>query len=307
MNSAKEILTRLNNPTINACLQGKITHDPDELKSSHLFLDKVINLFYPKLTDNLGYQTPWQKTKEHVVFRPHELSVWTGINGHGKSQFLGFLLLHFMQKGARVCIASLEMRPERLLMRLTRQVTAAALPDAETINKAHQWYIDKLWLFELVGSAKTDRLLEVFLHAHRHYGVDVFLLDSLLKCNIAEDDYNAQKIFIEKLCDFKNQYPCHIHVIAHPRKGMDETTIPGKFDIKGTGSISDLADNCFSIWRNKEKKSLHDPDCVWTCNKQRNGEWEGKVALWYDLDSFQYLETAAQAATPLITPTIPSD
>lgn len=113
------------------------------------------------------------------------------------------------------------------------------------------------------------RLLEVFLYAHQHYGVDVFLLDSLLKCNIAEDDYNAQKAFIEKLCDFKNEHPCHIHVIAHPRKSMDETIIPGKFDIKGTDSISDLADNCFSIWRNKEKKSLHDPDCLWTCNKQR--------------------------------------
>ncbi|MCX7120827.1 MAG: hypothetical protein NTZ67_03500 [Gammaproteobacteria bacterium] len=60
----------------------------------------------------------------------------------------------------------------------------------------------------------------MFLHAHLHYGVDVFLLDSLLKCNIAEDDYNAQKAFIEKLCDFKNKYACHVHVIVHPRKGL---------------------------------------------------------------------------------------
>lgn len=199
-------------------------------------------MFYPKPTDNLGYQTPWQKTKEHVAFRPHELSVWTGINGYGKSQFLGQILLHCMSQSARACIASLEMKPERLLMRLTRQVSAIALPDKTTIEKVHQWFSNKLWLFELVGSAKTERLLEVFLYAHQHYGVDVFLLDSLLKCNIAEDDYNAQKAFIEKLCDFKNAHPCHIHVIAHPRKGIDETTIPGKFDIKGTGSISDLAE-----------------------------------------------------------------
>lgn len=297
----------IENCVINTCFQKKITRDPEELKSSHLFLDQVINMFYPKPTDNPGYQTPWQKTKEHIAFRPHELSVWTGINGHGKSQFLGQIVLHCMSQGARACIASLEMKPERLLMRLTRQVSAIALPDKATIEQAHQWFANKLWLFELVGSAKTERLLEVFLYAHQHYGVDVFLLDSLLKCNIAEDDYNAQKTFIEKLCDFKNEYPCHIHVIAHPRKGMDETTIPGKFDIKGTGSISDLADNCFSIWRNKEKKSLHDPDCVWTCNKQRNGEWEGKFALWFDADSFQYRETASQAAVPLITPIITSD
>ena len=124
--------------------------------------------------------------------------------------------------------------------------------------------------------------------------------NSLLKCNIAEDDYNGQKAFIEKLCDFKNKYACHVHVIVHPRKGVDETAIPGKFDIKGTGSISDLADNCFSVWRNKQKNNVRDPDCVWTCNKQRNGEWEGKFALWFDADSFQYHETATQRAVSLI-------
>jgi twinkle protein len=44
--------------------------------------------------------------------------------------------------------------------------------------------------------------------------------------------------------------------IYDPRKGLDESKPPGKLDSKGTGAISDLADNCFSIWRNKEKERL---------------------------------------------------
>ena len=55
---------------------------------------------------------------------------------------------------------------------------------------------------------------------------------------------------MEQLCDFKHQHNCHIHIIVHPRKGADELQPPGKLDNKGTGAISDLADNCFTVWRN---------------------------------------------------------
>lgn len=276
---------------ISECFVSAKTQDPDELKSARSYLDQVMNLFYPNSPEINGYFPAWKKCKNHVAFRPHELSVWTGINGHGKSQFIGHLLLQCMMQGAKVCIASLEMKPERLLMRLTRQMAAVALPDEKLIKKIQDWFAEKLWLFDLVGTAKTDRLLEVFLYARQRYGVDVFLLDSMLKCGIADDDYNSQKAFIENLCDFKNEHPCHVHVVVHPRKGADEKDIPGKLDIKGTGSISDLADNCFSVWRNKEKNNPNDADCIWMCNKQRNGEWEGKFSLWFDPESFQYLES----------------
>ena len=30
-------------------------------------------------------------------------------------------------------------------------------------------------------------------------------------------------------------------------------------------------------------------DCLWVCDKQRNGGWEGKIGLWFDPKSLQYL------------------
>lgn len=290
----------LSQSTIEACFERAKTQDPAELKSAQEYVDQVMNLFYPHDQAMQGYYSPWSKTKAHMCFRPHELSVWTGINGHGKSQFLGQLLLQFMQQGARVCIASLEMKPERLLMRMTRQLLAQEQPDQNKIAQAHEWYANKLWLFDLVGTAKTERLLEVFLYARQRYGVDVFLLDSLLKCHIADDDYNTQKAFIEQLCDFKNEHPCHVHVVVHPRKGADENIIPGKLDIKGTGSISDLADNCFTVWRNKLHAQPTDADCIWDCHKQRNGEWEGKFEFWFDQKCFQYRDSPKAKSQPII-------
>ncbi|STX50471.1 DNA primase (bacterial type) [Legionella busanensis] len=290
------------------CFKEAKTCDPDELKSATQFVDQVIEFFYPPPNANLGYQPPWEKTKGKIVFRPAELSVWTGINGHGKSQFLGQIILGCITQGAKVCIASLELKPGRMLMRLTKQAGALSQPTKEYIRAIHKWYENKLWIFDLLGTTKAQRLLDVFLYARQRYGIDVFVIDSFMKLDIAEDDLKAQKALMEKLCDFKNEHNCHVHIVVHPRKGQDESKPPGKLDTKGTGAISDLADNCFSIWRNKDKEKLireqsfseqnttdkvinleSEVDCVWGCDKQRNGDWEGGFSFWFDKLSLQYL------------------
>ena len=298
--------------TMQQCFDLARTLDPEELKSASEFVDQVIDEFYPAPSAHIGYDPPWEKTQGKILFRPDELSVWTGINGHGKSQFLGHIILHAMKQGARVCIASLELKPKRLLMRLTRQAGALAEPTAEYIRAIHEWYEDKLWLFDLVGTAKSKRLLEVFLYARQRYNIDVLVIDSFMKLDIAEDDYKAQKALIEQLCDFKNQHGCHIHIVVHPRKGADELRPPGKLDNKGTGAISDLADNCFTVWRNKYKEELlqcqasgielkpkeldylKGADCKWCCDKQRNGDCEGKFGFWFHSGSLQYLSRPDQ-------------
>ncbi len=304
---------------IQLCFDESKTLDPEELKRASDFVDDVIELFYPAENTIKGYLPPWQKTKEKILFRPEELSIWTGINGHGKSQFLGHIMLSMMTQGARICIASLELKPKRLLTRLTRQAAGLITPTVDYIHAIHEWYGDKLWLFDLVGTAKFKRLLEVFLYARQRYGIDVFVIDSFMKLDIAEDDYKSQKEFMEQLCDFKNQHNCHINIVVHPRKSQDESQPPGKLDNKGTGAISDLADNCFTVWRNKEKErllqiknggkiltdkeqeKLNSADCFWCCDKQRNGDWEGRFGFWFHQPSLQYLSQANEKPSQFVS------
>lgn len=303
------LLNGLTSEQIKKFIQEARTCDPDELKSANQFVEQVIEQFYPLPNAHLGYHPPWEKAKGNIIFRPAELSVWTGINGHGKSQFLGHVILGCMKQGAKVCIASLELQPKILLMRLTKQAGSLPKPTKEFIRAIHKWYENKLWIFDLLGTAKSKRLLDVFRYARQRYGIDTFVIDSFMKLGIAEDDLNAQKALIEELCDFKNEHNCHVHIVVHPRKPENELKPPGKLDCKGTGAISDLADNCFSVWRNKEKENAlrlsHDQpmirsdliklkneeDCCWTCDKQRNGEWEGAFSLWFHNQSLQYLSS----------------
>lgn len=281
---------------VKRCFDLAIAQDPDELKRANSFVDQVINEFYSP-EGLIGYKLPWAKTHDKIRLGLDELSVWTGINGHGKSQMLGQIILGCIQQGAKVCVASLELKPKKLLARLTRQAGGLRTPTAEYIKAIHAWYGENLWIFDLVGTAKTERILDVFKYARQRYGIEVFVVDSFMKCGIIEDDYNSQKAFVEKLCDFKNEYNCHVHLVVHPRKLQDESKAPGKLDIKGSGSVTDLADNCFTVWRNKVKEenlrklSIGVPahaelsekfDAILRCDKQRNGEWEGAIALWFD-------------------------
>jgi twinkle protein len=159
-----------------------------------------------------------------------------------------------------------------------------------------------LWLFDVRGTAKAKRILEVFEYARKRYGITQFVIDSLAKCGFAEDDYNGQKNFVDQITDFVRDHNCHIHLVAHGRKTENEAPAPGTLDVKGTGAITDMVDNVLSVWRNKPKEaelqksdkapaSVHEkPDAMIEVCKQRNGEWEGKILLWFDRPSQQYLE-----------------
>lgn len=301
---------------IKKCFDEAVIIVPKELKKALNFVDDVIDEIYPSDQKQKGVLPPWRKAEGKILFRPNELSMWTGINGHGKSQMLGQIVLNTLKSGDRVCIASLELKPARFLSRLIRQASGLATPSVEYIREIHRWYDDNLWIFDLLGTTKKEKLMEVFLYARQRYGVNHFVIDSLMKCGIAEDDFNQQKLFIEELCDFKNQYDCHIHLVVHPRKGADESHVPGKLDIKGSGSVSDLADNCFSVWRNKQKENeiqkavnngyeaddetLKKFDCYLTCDKQRNGDWEGVIGLWFDKNSFQFIEKYEARPIPFV-------
>jgi twinkle protein len=57
-------------------------------------------------------------------------------------------------------------------------------------------------------------------------------------------------------------------------------------------------DNVFIVWRNKTKALEREqdgttdesaPDALLSCEKQRNGEWEGRIPLWFEPDSQQYV------------------
>ncbi len=290
------------------------TLDPEELKPAAGFVDEVVAEFYPPDDCDCGFNTPWSKAHSLLRFRPGEVTLLGGVNGHGKSEGAGHLTLDAIWQGEKACIASMEFKPRRWLMRLTRQASGLAEPSIPFIRAIHEWYQDKLWVFDAVGHAKADRIVDVFGYARRRYGVRLFVIDNLAKCGIAEDDYNRQKAFVDQLTDFAKEHDSHVILVAHMRKGQDENRPSGKMDVKGTGALTDMVDTVLVWWRNKPKEEKRrkaeaenaqfdesaEPDTMLICEKQRNGEHEPRIALWFDRESHQFLGSARATPKPYV-------
>ncbi len=253
-----------------------------------------------------GLPLPWVKARKEFKFRPGEVTLWAGVNGHGKSLMSGFVALDLMFAGQRVCIASFEMKPHSTLRRMLRQwsgynpdefgadpVAAAAMRD---LYEQFAGVADKrLWFYDQQGTVQAGQMAAVARYCAKELGIKHLFIDSLMKCVRAEDDYNGQKAFVDELCAIARDYDAHIHIVHHIRKLDNEARRPDKNDIKGTGAIADQVDNILTVWRNKAEKHMRkpgEPDAVLMCCKQRNGEWEGGINLWFDHPSQQYLETS---------------
>jgi twinkle protein len=284
------------------------TLDPKQLRNAGDYEDAVIREFERMHTGDVGLRLPWpDRVGDRLILRDGEVSVWAGINGHGKSQVVGQILLHALD-AVKACAASLEFRPEKFLRRLHCQ--AAGVRNVERAHsRAISGYLrERLWVLDITGTAKGDGLLEVFRYASRRYGIKLFVIDNLAKCGFDEDDHAGSKNFIDRLTDFAKEMNVHLMLVHHTRKTEHgEDRPPSKMDIKGSGGITDMADTVVTVWRNKPKERamreangnplpadiLNQPDCKLTCFKQRNGDDEPAVSLWFEPWSYQYLERSA--------------
>ena len=266
-------------------------------KAKHWYQEVADSFFNPQ--EDVGANLPWAFT-EWFKMRPGDVTAWAGINGHGKSLLLNMVAMSVLDQGHPTLIASYEMRPIETLARMVRQWVGVEEPSEEYVLKFFKWTErTQLWLHQNVGSVTPQQVMGLIRYGTEHYGIRHFIIDSLLKCGIAPDDYNKQKVFIDRLSQHAKDTDTHIHLVVHARKGKTEHDRIGKWDIKGAGEISDLVDNVAVVWRNKAKEEavrvgdlsddvLAKPDCILSIEKQRHGK-EGVILLWYKPGSEQFV------------------
>jgi twinkle protein len=223
-----------------------------------------------------------------------------------KSMVTGFVMLDLLQQGERGLVASFEMKPRKTLRRLACQSIATQKPTAEYIDKFLDSVSGKLWLYDQQGEVEAERLYGVITYASEKLGITQFIVDSLMKVVKDEDDYNGQKRLVGKLQSIARDLNIHIHLVTHSRKREDESKRPGKQDNKGSGSIVDQTDNFVAVFKLPPPKDLkpgetnkHATHCLYF-DKQRNGSWEGALALWLDENSLQFKEHYWDKARPYV-------
>ena len=278
--------------------------EPDEgakVRPASDWLDATIEAF-SRPVHATGARLPWPKTQNIVRLRRGEFSVWPGMNGHGKSMMVNQVVLHLIDQGEKVCIVSMEMKPHETMQRMCRQAFGSNHPRLSDIKDLHKWTDGKLWIYDQQGQVSPERVIAVGRYCHE-IGITHLVVDNLLSCGIAEDDYNGQKAFALALATHAHDTRQSVHLLAHSRKGKDELAPPGKYDVRGSASITDLCDNVFTVYRNKKKeKEIEEQrgdaaefDALMIVDKHRHGDWEGRIPLWFDRGSQSYVESYGEA------------
>ena len=239
--------------------------------------------------------------------------------GHGmipthNTQILSDCIVDWIRQGSRVCLSSLEMHPAQTLKRMTKQIVGTDRPTEIAITAALRWASEGLMVYELTGKQKLEEMLKIFSYARSRYGCDQFVIDSLMRLGVAGDDYNTQEAVIFRIVDWAMETSAHVHLVAHSKKGERDRGSPGIEDIKGAMEIGANAFNIISIWRDRKHedeiaklnnigeqeaaKKLREekPGVVLNVAKQRNGDYEGKIGLWFDQDTYRYRSSVDQAA-----------
>ncbi len=268
------------------------------------FRSKLHAVFAPR--DPSAKRPEMFSTKlRHVIeFRPGEVTVWAGYNGHRKSIFAGQVALDLLVQRQNVLVASFEMEPADTLGRMARQALAQASPSPQALDEFLAWTGDRLSVFDHLGTITPERALAVCRYfAEELKGQHVFI-DSMMMVCASEEHLDEQKQFMTRLVRFAIETGLHVHLIAHCRKPQTgEDKPPTKYDLRGSASISDQAHNVITVWANKAKKGradqdVTDPDAFITVEKQRNGRFEGRAKMWFDEMTFRFCDDGVAPVVP---------
>jgi twinkle protein len=295
---------------MDAALRNAANLDPEGLHSPSHYAEAVGALYYPNPEVRQGYTVPYGKLEGKIEFKPGDMTLWTGATGSGKSQILSDCCPHWITEGARICMASFEMTPPQTLRRMVKQAGNVDRPTMEYLRAVLEYLDNGMMLYEKVGKSGVGPLLEIFDYARAKYGCDMFIIDSLMRLGIASDDYAGQEKAVFQIVDWTLQHKVHTHLVAHARKAEKGAGVPESEDVKGASEISSNAANIIAVWRNKRledeiqvaendaiKQSLMDkPGVILNVAKQRNGDFEGKVGLWFDKETYRYASSHDRGA-----------
>lgn len=265
------------------------------------FSDDLIDLAFQQ-PDQLG-EPDMRSTKLRGVlrFRPGEVSAWAGYNGHKKSLFTGQVALDLVASGHQTLIISLEMQPQRTLLRMARQAYGHHAMSREYLERFASWTDGRLWLFDHLGRISPQTCIAAMRYFAERLGGRQVFVDSLMMVCASEEHLDEQKQLVTDLVRVAQEVGLHVHLVAHCRKpSTGEGTPPGKYDLRGSAAITDQAANVITVWADKAKRAdeFDKPDALITVEKQRNGDFEGRCALWWDAGSLRFIDRLGDRLEP---------
>lgn len=199
------------------------------------------------------------------------LNVLSGRNGSGKSTILNQIYIaEAIAQGYKTFLFSGELIGGNVKYWLLQTLANEEQFAEYTAKDSHKYKKVTIQAKEKIVNDMKDRfflydsddyrietIIEKMTILAKRYGVRIFVIDNLMTVESSvKDKYEAETDIVTKLKNFAKKYNSIVHLVAHPRKSMNDEI--EKDDVAGSANITNLADYVTTISRAKDDEVEYD-------------------------------------------------
>lgn len=215
-----------------------------------------------------GDRTGDNQLDDHIGFMPGELTVITGIPGHGKSIYLDQISIGLAKNsGWRFALCSPESYPlkmyyARLIKRIIGKKFSHKNIDRSDYEEVKRWIKDRYDVIFPDDGFSLDVILDKAKSLVLRKGIKGLIIDpwNRIEANLPPN-YNEGKFVNEqltKMIKFAQKTGVHVFLVAHPTKmqkvpGAINYTIPNLYSISGSANFFNMTQNGMTVYRNFER------------------------------------------------------
>ena len=307
---ANQVLQEHSKDMLIECIENAQPYPVDGIYNVMGFRDKLMNLYEHGLPKS--FSTGSFALDHYYTVMPGELTVVTGIPGHGKSSFVEWLMINLIKEHKfRFGLFTPEHEPvETHIARLAelidgkpfskdvpenQRMSKEGIDQAVELLEEHCHYVipDAL-------NRKVDDILDLAKVLVAREGIKGLIVDPWNEISMDEMG-NSETHFIRealgKLRRFARSHQVAIWIVAHPAKQYKDKATgaykpPNLYDISGSSRWRDMCDNGICIFRKAENEGddRHSVEIHVGKIKHKYVGQIGKCDMRYDYDSGRFTD-----------------
>lgn len=223
--------------------------------------DDIYTLFLKGMEK--GCITGFETLDQLVTWELSRLAVITGIPGHGKSEFVDFIVVLLnIVNGWKAAYFSPENYPTKyhyakLCSKITGKRFQNGYINKDEFENTFDYIEDNFSFIYPEDDLSFQSIIEKAKYLVKKKGIKVLVIDPYNKIEHLRDKGESEteyiSRFLDKLTMFAKQYNVLIMLVAHPRKmdktGTGEYSIPNLYDINGSANFYNKCDYGIVVYR----------------------------------------------------------
>ena len=234
----------------------------EKLSDFEYDLDNIYLNGYPE-GQRLGYPS----FDKLITWFPSQVTVLTGIPGHGKSEFVDQIIIKLAEFNWKSGIFSAENQPaaQHAVKLIEKKVEKSMFGFDKMTDTQYQLakgFLNEMFFFIKFNEVNLsiDSILQRGKELVTRHGIKMLVIDNWANLDhqyegMSEHQYIGQSLI--KIMNFSKMYNIHIIVVAHPTKiyknkdtGLHE--VPNLYSISGSSHWFNKPDNGITIYRDME-------------------------------------------------------